>query len=250
MIARESVNGFNNRIVKTPFILERSKSFHVNQNHFCTLTSDIHESSLNDLYPTNRIDKTKLTTLSPVLTICEDLKPSYTSKKDQLSELNKQIRKLKVSKKLLKDTIQQIDTFINDDNNENNKSSAKCKDLFDLQTELSKSINITSLKNFLPKTDRSPKSRPETPKLVKEEKSDDSLTQRKELPPSSIFISNSKFLFTDKTLLENQEKFRAKKKNEIKRKVISAGFYLNRSTCVDRSQVYNNKPSTIDIYRN
>lgn len=246
MLARESVNGFNNRLVKTPLNIEKSKSFHLNHSHFCTLSPDLQATvSSNDIYPINRIDKKKLTKLTPALTICEELRPSFTSKKDQLNDLNKQIKKLKLSKKLMKETLNQIDKFIDDDNI--NDKIAKNNDSFDLQTDLAKSLNITSLRDFLPKTDRSPKSKPQTPKLDKEI-TDDNFKEKKELPSSSIFISNSKFLFTDKTILENQEKIRAKKNNELKRKVISAGFYLNKSSRV-RSQIYN-QPSMIDIYRN
>ena len=137
------------------------------------------------------------------LTVCENYPPSFTSKKDQFHELKDNIIELRKSKMIMKQMMKDLDKLL-DESKPQNENSDTDDDLFgdDVYGRfISKSLDIKSLNNDLPRTDIRPSkylieiNKNKKDKKKKEEEEKNKLCA---FGTSAVFQKDNKKIFLDK----------------------------------------------------
>ena len=183
--------------------------------HYCTFDqtqSDIstHLDSIRNNYPKNLINNMNLTSLN----LCEEYPPSYILKEDQVNTYKTQLKKLRISKKIMKQTMKQIDDILGEQEDE---EKDPIDEFFKSDKSLSSSLNISSLKHLLPvNSEKNERNKKET-----------------EYKEEIIFVkngmaSNPSSLFDLKIDTRKAKDQQERKRSEIKRPIISAGFNMTK----------------------
>ena len=213
--------------------------------HFCTVSSDV----------INRNNETiRSIDTSPTLKICEKYKPSYTSKKDQINVISDRIKMIRQSKQLMRDTMKEIDSLLDDKYkvDENKCNYETLEEFFKSKKCINSSLSISSMNSNLPRKDINP------PKYIDEVNKQFTKTEKADmkarnvshpvLVSTSIFEPFNKFTFTDKSLLENRQKFlENKKRNQLNKRILSAGFSLVRNGKSESDRSTNIKTKKVNV---
>jgi hypothetical protein len=150
------------------------------------------------------------------LTVCENFPPSYTSKKDQFYRIKDDIVELRKSKLLMKQAMKDLDKLLDESRPEGDSEEEKTwYDNDDVYGRyISKSMEVRSLQEYLPRSDIRP--RPVVP-LKKGEKE---TKEKKEIAfgPTPVFQKDNRKIFLDKDLREFREKLKDKKKKVEEKK--------------------------------
>lgn len=211
-------------------------------SHYCTINSsncaDVshHLDSIRGYCIHNDANNLNMASLN----LCEEYPPSYMLRQDQISSYKNNLQKLKLSKKLMRQAMKQIDAILGEDEEPltaEEKAKKDIKEFFDSKKALSSSLNISSLNHMLPRTD--------IPKLeLKDRKVEEEILFN---PNNSLSINNASSIFDFKPPKRSSSQLsnhtiHAKKQNEINRRVISAGYRLNKDPARETS---NKKPKSI-----
>lgn len=163
-------------------------------SHYCTpLHQNINEKS--DGINENSLDESSLI-------VCENYAPSYTSKKDQFYKIKDDVATLRKSKLIMKQTLFELDRLLEmscptmdpvEDVNED-----------DYNRDIQRSIEITSLGKYLPRTDISFAAKRE--REIKDEEKEKEKKALRAFGARPVFHKRDKKMFRDKDLLKFDEK--------------------------------------------
>lgn len=191
-------------------------------DHFCTASSVASSYRPETAHSLNSSDQALLSALSvdnqssfssnkmndSALVVCENYSPSYLSKKDQMESVQKEIRQLRLSKSIMRKTMQEIDKLL--DESDPDKCAGRdmnpVERFYRSDKFIGSSMNVTSLNKDLPRGDIAP------PKYIfelnKQKKPEERLFP---LYGTAIFSLKDPHAFTDKTILNHELKNKPKK---------------------------------------
>ena len=171
-------------------------------NHFCTGYSFDLSAITDDLSHTNHDLNCTHSDLQHSLILCENFRPSFTSKRDQIDFLKRDIKLVRTSKNILKKTIEDLDRVLDEFKEKSDEDGLnEVEKFYRSKKFIGSSMKIKSFKNCLPRKDIKPG------KFIIETKN--KIANSPDFG-SAIFSLKDKNIFVDSDILEN-EKIKIKK---------------------------------------
>lgn len=164
-------------------------------NHYCTsrhlgLTNRHEFNASGDSINNTEIDQ--------ALIVCEHYSPSYTSKQDQINDINKNVYDLKKSKVIMKQTMKEIDRLLDLGARPNDDGLNEVERFYRSEKFIGSSMKISSLNKNLPRNDVKPAKH-----LIEL-----GTQNQHSLYGNPLFDFHNRNVFADRDILENDLKFR------------------------------------------
>ena len=170
-------------------------------DHFCTgLSQSATFRHLNDSQNDESLANTSYSFYDPSLVVCENYPPSYTLKEEQIKVLNKDLKDLKKSKQVMKKALNDLDKLLDNFNDKKDDGLNEVERFYRSDKFIGSSMNITSLKKFLPRTDIRPAQHTIEPK--------DEERAKLALYGNAIYQLDNREIFADSELLEKEKKLK------------------------------------------
>ncbi len=214
----------------TKFHEQSEFSCNKSNDHFCTSNSIGYiypiGSKCDDTFNDSLVHSNSFQKHENSIIVCEDYRPSYTSKKDQIQFLKQEVGALRKSKSMMQKAMDDLDRLLEESQNEKNDKDASemtnmdsVERFYRSKEFIGSSMNIRSLNEYVPRND-----------IIRncyEVEERDLKDKREPLLATPLFGFFNKDIFTDRQILEN-ELFR----KNYGRKVLDPSFKLKPKSAI------------------